>query len=433
MNIYHELFHSKDDEELGDRYFVNYMFRFEKALLRSQVDGGLVPKKAWEFVCENIKFEDIDLDLIIKEIPLSGNAAIPFVKQLNYLVKKNGADKSYFHLGATSQDLIDTCMSMMLRDKIEFYISGSTRYLRDLLVELTNKYRNTVMIGRTLMQHAIPITFGLKAAKWMISVSDILQTILNEKFSLTLGGAAGSDNQYINDDVRRSVAASLGLDSTSWHENNDFAKIATHLGLLQGVLSKIAKDISLLSQTEIGELSEGNKPGKGGSSTMPHKRNPVLCTAILANSIRVPHLVATMLSCMTQENERSAGAWHAQWEVMYEIVSLVSDSLVKAIDLILNLQVFPEKMKTNLDATKGLIFSERIALTLADQFGKDKAHELLEQASDLVLKTNKHLKEVLTEMGIQNVDFTVCFDLQEYVVFSNYVIDQILKQNENLI
>lgn len=421
--VYRNLFHSADGLLLTDSYFIECMIQFEKALASAQADCNIIPASGAAFIIENISINDIHFDTLSQEIPLSGNAAIPLIKQLNSILENKGSEKNYLHLGATSQDAIDTAHALVYQKKLNILIEHLSVIKSDLKV-LIELHRNTVMIGRTLMQHAVPITFGLKAAKWYLALNESIHSLQNFSFHLTLGGAVGAGNRYINKNVRERVASILGLEVSL--KSNASAQFATLLGILQGSISKIAKDISLLAQTEIAEVAEGTEISTGGSSTMPHKRNPVLCASIVANSVRVPHLVSTILSCMTQEHERSLGVWHAEWEVMKELVSLTSDSVFKTKSLISRLQVYPEKMKYNLDLTLGLIFSEKVSLALSLKMGKVKAHQLLEYASARSIKEKRHLKSVLSEMNIDQSELDNYFDYAEYVESSNLLIDEII-------
>jgi 3-carboxy-cis,cis-muconate cycloisomerase len=190
----------------------------------------------------------------------------------------------------------------------------------------------------------------------------------------------------------------------------------------------MSKDISLLMQTEVGEVFEGAAEGKGGSSTMPHKRNPVTCTAILANTNRVPYLVASILSAMPQEHERSAGLWHSEWEVLVEIMQLTAGSLDKSIALIEGLEVDENRMLANLELTQGLIYAENITLALAQKIGKSAAHEYLETACKKAIQEKKHLKEVVLEMNIELEDLDALFNPENAIGLSLELIDQVVKK-----
>ena len=258
-------------------------------------------------------------------------------------------------------------------------------------------------MGRTLLQQARPITFGLKTALWLDGINRSvarLEEMKKRVLVLQLGGAVGSlvgmDGKGLA--VAQEMSKILGLTtpSVSWHTQRDnMAEVATTLGILMGTMGKIAKDITLLMQTEVAEVFEGAAEGKGGSSTMPHKRNPVTATAIIANANRVPALVSSMLSAMVQEHERSAGLWHSEWAILPEIIQLTAGALEKCCELTAHLEVDKDRMLDNINATKGLIFAENVSLALATHIGKADAHDLVEKACKTAVSERKHLKDIL--------------------------------------
>jgi 3-carboxy-cis,cis-muconate cycloisomerase len=233
----------------------------------------------------------------------------------------------------------------------------------------------------------------------------------NRVLQSQLGGAVGSGNQNITSDVQRHFAKILGLrNGLPWQSQRDnLNEIGTFLGILSGSMGKIAKDISLLMQTEVGEVFEGAEVGKGGSSTMPHKRNPVGCALILANSLRTPHLVATLLAAMPQEHERSAGLWHAEWEPLIQLFGLTAGSLEISVNLIQNLEVDKARMLSNIEMTNGLIYAEMASFELAKSMGKIQAHETVQKACQTTLAKGKHLQEVLAAMNLEIEDLDGLF------------------------
>lgn len=404
MSLYRKTFYNDEFESLvGDRQFVQYMLRVESSLAQSQAKYKIIPDTAAQIIADCCQIQFIDLEKLISEIHLGGNAAIPLVQQLTRIIKNNHFESSkYIHLGATSQDIIDTATVLQIKDCLVWFEQKLNR-LQDALIELTKQHRNTLMIGRTLLQHARPITFGLKTSTWLQSILSTRERMLESKtriLKIQLFGAVGSGNVYLSKEVVEEISISFGLiHSFPWHSIRDnIAEWASVLGILNGSLGKIAKDISLLMQSEIGEVSEGSAVGKGGSSAMPHKQNPVTCALIIANSIRTPHLVASILSSMSQEHERSAGLWHAEWEVLTQLMSLTAGSLSHSIDLMENLEVHEDKMIFNLEMTKGLIYAEQVSNALSSTLGRMPANELVQKACKLAIKKNKSLKEVLIEL-----------------------------------
>jgi 3-carboxy-cis,cis-muconate cycloisomerase len=437
MSLYSELFYSNEVSELfTDKKSIGYMLAVEAALAEAQANNGLISKEVAQIISGCCSPEMIDIEKLKSEIKLGGNAAIPLVKALTKVVKNNSFEASkYVHLGATSQDIVDTATVLQIKDYVKWTVDKLEVLLGEL-IKVTKKYKNTVMVGRTLLQQAKPITFGLKTALWFESVDRSLARIqeLKERlFVIQLSGAVGSQNQNISDDVCASFSEILKLkNGNSWQSQRDnLNELATKLGILSGSLGKIAKDVSLLMQTEVGEVFESAGEGKGGSSTMPHKRNPVTCATILANANRVPHLVGSMLSAMPQEHERSAGLWHAEWEVLTEIMQLTAGSLEKSIDLVSGLEVNEKRMLQNIEITNGLIFAENVSLALAINLGKIQAHELVEKACKIAVSKNKHLKEVLEEMDIEINDLAQYFNPENSIGNSVKIVENILKRYEN--
>jgi 3-carboxy-cis,cis-muconate cycloisomerase len=375
----------------------------------------------------------IDIEKLKRDTKLGGNAAIPLVQQLTKVVKNNDFEASkYVHLGATSQDIIDTGFVLQISEYL-IWLETKLLVLKSTLTDITVKHKKTVMVGRTLLQQARPITFGLKTSAWLEGICRSIERLAemkNRLLMVQLSGAVGSQNKNISTEVVNLFAHRLGLKpSFSWQSQRDnLNELASKLGILSGSLGKIAKDVSLLMQTEVGEVFEGAAEGKGGSSTMPHKRNPVTCAAILANATRVPHLVGSMLSAMLQEHERSAGNWHAEWEVLTEIMLLTAGSLEKTIDLLAGLEVDEKRMLANIEITQGLIFAENVSLALASKIGKIQAHELVEKACKTAVSKNKHLKEILIENNVEIENLDELFNPENSIGNSVEIVESILKK-----
>jgi 3-carboxy-cis,cis-muconate cycloisomerase len=435
MSLYSQYFYCETVNQMfGEEQTLSEMLRFEAELANAQAEAGFMPKEAAELINDCCLVQYIDINKLKSEINLGGNAAIPLVKQLTKIVKNRSVEASkYVHLGATSQDVIDTATMLQLKNYL-IWLQEQMQIIMQLLVDLTNIHRNTPMVGRTLLQQAKPITFGLKTAHWLHSLlNHYLQiTHCQDKLCVQLGGAVGSGNLYINNTIRYQIAKALGLKNCPpWHTNRAvLSEIASTLALCNQSLAKIAKDISLLMQTEIGEVCESAAIGKGGSSTMPHKRNPVACTAILANATRMPQLIATMFATMPQENERSAGLWHAEWEVLSQIIVLHAGTVSKAIELLSGLEVNQKQMLYNLEQTKGLIYAENVVFSLSKSLGKIPAQELVEKACKLAILQEKHLKDILLEQHLILPDSELLFDASASVGYSTSIIDEILSEYE---
>lgn len=382
---------------------VQRMLDFESALAHALAAEDVIPATAVKPIQVACEAARIDQKALAAAARHAGNLAIPLVKQLTAEVAAIDAQAArYVHWGATSQDVIDTGMVLQLREAIDL-IAVELAELADALAGIVHRHRDTAMIGRTWMQHALPITFGLKAAGWLDAVmrhQDRLSELRVRIAVLQFGGAAGTLASLGNRGlpVADALAHALGLKlpHLPWHAHRDrIAECATVFGLLTGTLGKIARDLSLQMQTEVGELAEPVAPGRGGSSTMPHKRNPVGCAAVLAASTRVPGLVATMLAAMDNEHERALGGWQAEWETLPEIASLCGAALTQMRDLIEGLKVDAARMRANIDLTRGLVMAEAVSLALAVHLGKAHAHERVEAACHAAIERGQSLPEVL--------------------------------------
>jgi 3-carboxy-cis,cis-muconate cycloisomerase len=382
---------------------VQGMLDFEAALARAEAATGVIPANAAEPIRRQCKAGRIDFAALAKSSASAGNLAIPLVKQLTARVAESDKEAAKFvHWGATSQDAIDTGFMLQCRRALDL-IDGELQQLAAALALLAQEHRDTPMIGRTWMQHALPVTFGLKAAGWLDGMhrhQERLAQLRQRVLALQFGGAAGT-LASLGDaglKVAEALAAELQLPlpAMPWHTQRDrVADIATTMGLLTGSLGKMARDISLLMQTEAAEAAEPAGAGRGGSSTMPHKRNPVACAAVLASAVRMPGLVATMLSGMVQEHERALGGWQAEWDTLPEILQLTAGALAQMRETIAGLSVDKERMRANIDMTRGLVMAEAVTLALGARLGKMEAHALVEAACHRAIAAGKDLKSVL--------------------------------------
>ena len=416
------------------------MLDVEAALARALAAKGVIPVSAvdpWVRCCQADKIDIPSLMIAAKD---AGNIAIPMVKQLTAAVAAMDADAArYVHWGATSQDVIDTGRVLQLREAINV-ITHELAALVDALAGMAQCYRDTPMIGRTWLQHALPITFGMKLAGWLDALlrhQQRLAAYRKQVCVLQFGGASGtlaSLGEHASS-VTQAMAQELDLATSHlpWHAHRDrFVECATTLGMLTGTLGKIARDISLMSQTEVAELSEPGAPGRGGSSSMPHKRNPVGSAAVLSAATRVPSMVATLLSAMPNEHERALGGWQSEWETLPEIVSLSAAALAHLRSVIDGLQVDTERMRRNIDASRGMVMAESVTLALATSLGRAQAHQIVEAAchkayaenSDLltVLQTEHEVIGVVSEQRLAKL-----FDPLSYVGEAGNFVDRVLE------
>ena len=376
------------------------MLDFESALARAEARCGLFPQATADAISSVCRVELFDRRALARDAEKAGNLAIPLVKQLTRLVEdKDPMSSRFVHWGATSQDAIDTGMILQLRDALAS-IDEDLHTLCGLLADLTEKYRDTLMPGRTWLQHAVPITFGLKLAGWLdacLRHRERLSELKPRVLTLQFGGAAGTLAFLANDGdaVTEALAAELRLSmpDIAWHTCRDrIAEAGAWCAVLTGSLGKMARDLSLTSQTEVGETAEA---ASGGSSTMPQKRNPVAAAAVLGVAIRMPGLVSTLLTAMVQEHERGLGGWQAEWATLPEIWVLTAGALRKMIAALRELEVYVEEMSRNLNANGGLIMAEAVSAALAPKLGRSEAHSLVEAASQRAAAEGKHLCTIL--------------------------------------
>jgi 3-carboxy-cis,cis-muconate cycloisomerase len=440
MNLLAPLFRSPTVEaELSEVATLQSMLDFESALARAESRAGIFPSSAAASISAACRAEKFDGVTLAESAASAGNLAIPLIKQLTNLVAQTDSDAArYVHFGATSQDAIDTGRILQLRRALAL-ISTDLDQLSDSLAQLAKKHRSTLITARTWMQHALPTTFGAKVAGWLDAL-DRDRIRIRETQSrcvvLQFGGAVGTLAALgaKGREVAKNLSAELNLPLTHlpWHSNRDrMAEMATTLGLCTGTLGKIARDISLHSQTEIAELFEPAAPGRGGSSTMPHKRNPITSAIVLSAALRVPALVATMLSAMPQEYERGLGGWHAEWETLPEIVSLAAGALHHLAAIAAHLEVDTARMRQNLGLTHGLIYAEAVTIALSEKTGRPSAHALLESACTRARAQQKDLREILSNdekisphLSAQDLDRL--FDPNSYLGSAESFVDEVL-------
>ena len=390
-------------EVFCDKGRVQGMLDFEAALARAEAHVGVIPQAAVASIEAACQAELYDFQALGEAIATAGNSAIPLVKALGKQIALGDADaERYVHLGATSQDVMDTGLVLQLRAALDL-IENDLARLGAALARQAVLHQATPLAGRTWLQHATPVTLGMKIAGWLGAVSRSRQRLRELKprlLSLQFGGASGTlaalgDNAW---PVTQRLATELQLvlPEQPWHTQRDrLVEFASVLGLVAGSLGKLGRDVSLLMQTEAAEVFEPAAPGKGGSSTMPHKRNPVGAAVLIGAATRVPGLLATMYSAMPQEHERSLGLWHAEWETLPEICCLVSGALQQALLLAEGMEVDATRMRRNLDLTQGLVLAEAVSIVLAQRLGRDAAHHLLEHCCKRAVAEQRHLRAVL--------------------------------------
>lgn len=374
------------------------MARFEAALARAS--AGFVPPEHAHTIARACEAASFDGRALAAEARRAGTLAIPFVKALTAQVPGEAA--RYVHFGATSQDVIDTAVVLCLKDAGRRVLALAQR-LGDAAAQLADRHRDTPTVARTLLQPATPVPFGWKAAVWLSLVgrsSGEFRRALDDACTLQFGGPAGTRAAFgaQGDAVAAALARELDLLNAplAWHSARDrIARLGAEAAILAGAAGKIARDVALLMQPEIGEVFEPAGAGRGGSSALPHKRNPAASLLALEAALRAPALAATLLAELTPEHERGLGQWQSQWLTLRELLCATASGVGAMAEALEGLEVRPDAMRANLERTRGLVFSEAVSLRLAQALGKAAAHALTERLCARAVQENKHLSETL--------------------------------------
>jgi 3-carboxy-cis,cis-muconate cycloisomerase len=424
----------------NDDHRLQRMLDFEAALSRAEAKAGVIPAAAVPPVQAKCRAELFDFEALANAAASAGNLAIPLVQQLTALVAaEDPGAAGYVHLGATSQDVIDTGLVLQLREAFD-WIEPQLHVLGDAIAKLADRHRETLMAARTLLQQALPTTFGLKAAGWLDAVARHLmrlQEIRGRDLTLQFGGAAGTlaALREKGTAVASALADELNLPQPDapWHSHRDrLAEIAAVLGLLAGTLGKIARDITLLMQTEVAEVREPTGDDRGRSSTMPHKHNPVGSVVALAAATRVSGLVSTMLTATILDHERGVGGWHAEWETLADIVTLTGGSLSQMSGVVSGLQIDSDAMMKNLQRTHGQIMAEAVATGLAERLGLANAYLIVQQVCAKAAAEGTELRDALgsdarVTRALPVADLERLLNPRNYLGSSERLIDRILE------
>jgi 3-carboxy-cis,cis-muconate cycloisomerase len=423
--------------QTGDAAVLRAMLDVEAALARASASVGVVPANAAEAItaaCGDA-FDPAAFDLAALGLAAqsSGNPVVPLVRALEKALPQTA--KPWVHHGATSQDVLDTAL-MLVAYRAGGPLLDAVRAATDALATLAARHRGTLLAGRTLGQQALPTTFGLKAAGWLVALdtaADRLRTVRDERLAVQLGGAAGTLAALGAHGlaVTSALAAELGLADPvlPWH--TDRQRVLELGGALAGVsaaLGKLALDVTLLAQSEVAEVAEGG--GGGGSSAMPHKRNPANAVLIRSASVRTPGLLATLhTAAAQQEHERATGGWHAEWEPLRELLDVVGGAAGRTARLVPDLLVDADRMRATLDATGGLLLSENISGVLAGTLGRSRAHDLVKDAVGKAAASGRPLRDVLLdEVGgqVTVVQLAAALDPTGYLGSADALVDRAL-------
>jgi 3-carboxy-cis,cis-muconate cycloisomerase len=402
----------------SDQAVLTAFLQFESALSRAQAQLGLIPASAADAISRTAVASDFDAEAIAREARVSASVAIPLVEALTARVAAHDQIAARFvHWGATSQDAVDSAMALLL-ERARGILTRDHTHLAQSLRALSDRHAKTVMLGRTVLQPAPPITFGYKVAGWYGGVQRSwrrLDASFSDAVMLQFGGAAGTLAAYGQQGTALAAALAkelnLPVPTAPWHAHRDrMAALVADCGIHTAALGKIARDISLLMQQEVGEVAEAG----GGSSAMPHKRNPAGSVLALAAATRMPGLVAIFLAGMVQEHERAAGGLQAEWPVVSDAIETTGSALAAMAGAIDGLTVYPDRMRANLQATRGVIFAEKVRMLVQPEIGREAAENLLSDAAREaqetgrpfreVLRTRPQIASLLTTQQFENVD-----------------------------
>ena len=423
-------------EAVGGQAWLQAMLDAEAALAVAEARAGLIPIGEAEAIAECCDANRFDPEEIGRESRAAGNPVPALVKALTEAVSGDAA--RHVHKGATSQDITDTAAMLVARRTLDL-ILAEVDGVAAACARLTETYRETLIPGRTLLQQALPITFGLKAAGWLVAVLEARRRLLATRESglyAQLGGAAGTlaslgpQGIWVLQEFAREL--DLAEPVVPWHTARlRVAELGSVLALIAGVIHKLALDIVLLAQTEVAEAAESSEGGRGGSSTLPHKRNPVGSVLAAACARRVPPLAETLHAAMAQEQERAAGAWHAEWETLSDALAQTGGAAAAMREVMEGLEVRPHRMRENLDATGGLLLAENVTTIAAEKIGRLEAHKLVEAVSQRTFTNGSTLREeILAEPALcehltpEEID--AALDPEQYLGSTEAFIDRAL-------
>jgi 3-carboxy-cis,cis-muconate cycloisomerase len=421
----------------SDENRVQKYLDFEAALARAQARLGIIPQEAAAEIVAHCDLKFIDMAKLKEATEKIGYPVLPVVQQLVKACKDNLGEWS--HWGATTQDITDTATVLQIREALDI-VEADIAAISDALAALAKKYRDTPMAGRSNLQQAVPITFGYKMATMLAGFERHKQRLAELKPRVLVGefgGAAGTLSSLGKDGLKVQVELmkdlQLGQPAISWHTVRDcIAEVGCFLGLVTGSCGKIAFDVKLLMQTEVEEVYEPFHQGRGSSSTMPQKRNPISSVYITAQTAMVRQLVAALLEAMIEDHERSTGPWEIEWIALPEIFMLSAGALSQTRFLVEGLQVNEKKMRTNLDITNGLIMSEAVMMGLGAKIGRNRAHDVVYDVCREVVKTGRPLLDLLEENKeiSKHADgkmLATLVDPANYLGVAGEMVDRVLK------
>lgn len=416
---------------------VRAMLRFEAALARAEAQANIIPKGAAEVIASTCQqSERFDTSTIYQQGAQAGTLVIPLVQLLTEQVE--GDARRFVHWGATSQDTLDSALMLQIRDALDLLLQH-LETVCTTCAQLSEEHRHTLMVGRTLLQQALPITFGLKAARWLALLTrqaQALDQLRTQALALQFGGAVGTLASLGDNGLRvmELLAQELELPAPDlpWHTERDrIVRIATTLATLAGALAKIAGDVLLLTQSEVAEVSEGSVAGKGGSSTMPQKHNPVDATFALSAARLASGTLPIVLSTMQQEHERAAGSWQAEWHAIPDLFRYTASAVARVQHLLAHLHVDVTRMQSNLAATRGLVMAESLAMALAPHIGRAKAQSVVKATCEHAMQTGSELQQAAQadktiSATLSSIELAHALDPTNYLGMTDAFIDRAL-------
>ncbi len=388
-------------EATSDRAWVAAMLDFEAALALAEAELGLVPSDAATAIAQRCREMVVSPAALGHAARLGASPVIPLVAELRRQLPADAV--RWAHFGATSQDVLDTALMLVLRRVLDLVLDDLAR-LAAAAATLAERYRSTPIAARTLLQQAAPTTFGRKAAGWLVSaveVGEVVSEVRRHRLAVQLGGPAGTLAALgrLGPAVVEALASELGLEVPvlPWHtDRTRVVEVSSSLALAAGAAGKIALDVSLLMQTEVSEAFEPGAAGRGASSSLPHKRNPSMAAEVLAASRRAEAQAGVVLAGMAQEHERAVGAWQAEWQTVSELSRAAGGAVSLSADMLGGLEVDAQRMAANLALTRGLVVAERLTLELAPLLGYDDARRVVEEASQKAVGSSISLEEALS-------------------------------------
>ena len=435
--VFRDIFTTEDMRRVfSDEQRIAYYLEFEAALARVQARLNIIPAEAAREIERTCRVENIDFAKLKKQTERIGYPVLPVVQQIVEKCAKGLGE--WCHWGATTQDITDTATVMQIRAALEL-VETDMEAIAAALADLSRRYRDTPMAGRSNLQQAVPITFGFKAASLLAAMQRHRQRLAELRPRVLVGefaGAAGTLSSLGTDGLKVQAALmqelGLGQPEIAWHTVRDrIAEVGCFLGVLTGTLGKLSMDVKLLMQTEVAEVFEPFHEARGSSSTMPQKRNPISCLYIHSTAALVRQNAAALMEAAVADHERSTGPWEIEWIALPEIFLLAAGCLAQSRDLVAGLQVDAERMRANLDMTHGMVVSEAVMMGLGPKLGRQRAHDLVYDICRKVAATGRPLVDLLAEdkeiaPHASRAELAALCDPANYLGLAGEMVDRVL-------